>query len=182
MICKTIYLGGLGAETTVDEIRRAMDEYGAVEDLAVPPAQGFRIGFCRFAEYASAAKAIAESGRTIGTARVTIRAAIPKQSNTLFIYNVDFDATEGELLAALEPYGHVVYCTIPLDDIGRPRGYAFAAYEHLEQAIDALNGLGGIVLRGRELGARMAGVRQRDRKLPDDRMAVPGRPRSDLGG
>jgi len=61
----------------------------------------------------------------------------------LFVGNMPFSATEGDLSALFEPFGEVLSIQIMTDrDTGKPRGFGFVelSNEDAEKAIAALNG------------------------------------------
>jgi cold-inducible RNA-binding protein len=62
-------------------------------------------------------------------------------SNRLFVGNLSFDTTEGELQTAFAPYG-ATSATIPTDYDGRSKGFGFVDVEadQMQSAISVMNG------------------------------------------
>jgi nucleolin len=72
--------------------------------------------------------------------------------NKLFVGNLDFAATQDELMALFAETGEVVSVTLPTDrDSGRPRGFAFVEMSTGEQAAAARGKLDGFALHGRAM-------------------------------
>ena len=75
----------------------------------------------------------------------------------LFVGNMSFDTTEGELRAIFEPYGEITSINIITDrDTGRPRGFGFVELADDEQAAKAITELNGKELDGRALNVNEA--------------------------
>ncbi len=74
----------------------------------------------------------------------------------LFVGNMSFQTTEGDLRALFEPFGQITRVHVAMDrETGRPRGFAFvevADDNGASKAITALNGkdVGGRALRVNE--------------------------------
>lgn len=75
----------------------------------------------------------------------------------IYVGNLSFDATEGDLTEAFEQFGSVAQLKIITDrESGRSRGFAFVTMDDAEQAKAAIEGLNGQDLMGRELSVREA--------------------------
>ena len=75
----------------------------------------------------------------------------------LFVGNLSFDTTEGELLSIFEPYGEITRIQVMTDrDTGRARGFAFVELADDEQAAKAITELNGKELDGRALNVNEA--------------------------
>jgi len=91
----------------------------------------------------------------------------------LFVGNIDYDATEGELRELFAPYEPILDLHRPLDrETGRPRGFAFVTLvnrEVGEKAMEELNEkkLGGRSLRVNEAEDRRGGGPPPRRSAPD---------------
>ena len=77
----------------------------------------------------------------------------------IYVGNLPFSATEGEIAELFGQYGEVVSCSLPKDrETGRPRGFGFVEMEDddAKKAIAALDGkdLGGRALRVNEAQPR----------------------------
>ena len=77
----------------------------------------------------------------------------------IYVGNLPFSATEGEIAELFGEYGDVVSCSLPKDlETGRPRGFGFVEMEDddAKKAISALDGkdFGGRALRVNEAQPR----------------------------
>jgi len=71
---------------------------------------------------------------------------------SLFVGNMNFQTTEGELRALFEPFGQVTRIHIAMDrETGRARGFAFIEMPNDEEAAKAIAGLDGKAVGGRNL-------------------------------
>src|SRR6202163_2297913 len=71
---------------------------------------------------------------------------------SLFVGNMSFQTTEGELRALFEPFGQVTRVHMAMDrETGRARGFAFVEMPNDEEAAKAIAGLDGKELGGRNL-------------------------------
>ena len=68
----------------------------------------------------------------------------------IYVGNLNFDTTVDTLKEAFEAYGEVKDCFIPSDYDGNPRGFALVTMDD-ENALQAIEGLGGTELDGRTL-------------------------------
>jgi RNA recognition motif-containing protein len=88
----------------------------------------------------------------------------------LFVGNLSFNTTEGEVLDAFKQAGNVKSCELILDKFtGKSRGFAFVEMGSQEEANKAVE-----MLNGKELGGRALTVNEA-RPRED-------RPRGDFGG
>lgn len=75
----------------------------------------------------------------------------------IYVGNVSFDSSEGDLQDAFEAYGAVSELKIITDrETGRSRGFAFVTMDNADEAHAAIEGLNGHDLGGRELSVREA--------------------------
>ncbi|MBD5779312.1 RNA-binding protein [Pelagicoccus sp. NFK12] len=75
----------------------------------------------------------------------------------IYVGNISFDATEGDLQDAFEEFGAISQLKIITDrETGRSRGFAFVTMDDAEQAKAAIEGLNGRDIAGRELSVREA--------------------------
>ena len=85
----------------------------------------------------------------------------------LFIGNLSYDTTEGELLDVLSEFAPILDFHRPLDrETGRPRGFAFVTLSDREKGDAAIAKLNGTDLSGRKLHVNEA----------EDRRAGGGKP------
>jgi cold-inducible RNA-binding protein len=70
----------------------------------------------------------------------------------LFVGNMSFQTTEGELSALFKPFGQVTRVHLVMDrETGRARGFAFVEMPNDDEAAKAIAGLDGKELGGRNL-------------------------------
>jgi RNA recognition motif-containing protein len=71
---------------------------------------------------------------------------------SLFVGNMNFQTTEGELRELFAPFGQVTRVHMAMDrETGRARGFAFVEMPNDEEATKAMAGLDGKELGGRNL-------------------------------
>lgn len=70
----------------------------------------------------------------------------------LFVGNMSFQTTEGDLRALFEPFGQITRVHIAMDrETGRARGFGFVEMANDEEAAKAIAGLDGKEVGGRNL-------------------------------
>ena len=88
---------------------------------------------------------------------------------SLFVGNISFQTTEGELRALFEPFGQVTRVHMAMDrETGRARGFAFVEMPNDEEAAKAIAGLDGKEAGGRSGGRGKGGGGGRDRFSNED--------------
>lgn len=79
----------------------------------------------------------------------------------LYVGNLSWDSNEGFVRQAFSQYGEVRDVKLITDrDTGRPRGFGFVTMGSSEEAAQAIEGLNGQVLDGRELRVNVAEERR----------------------
>lgn len=75
----------------------------------------------------------------------------------IFVGNLSFRTTQDDLMAAFSAYGNVERINIITDrDSGQSRGFAFVEMTEPQEAQNAINGLNGAELDGRNLNVNEA--------------------------
>ena len=83
-------------------------------------------------------------------------------SKKLYVGNLSFSSTEGDLRAAFESHGSVDSVNVIMDrETGRSRGFAFVEMDDASAADDAMRALDGSDLGGRTLKVNEAKDRER---------------------
>src|ERR1700685_4650348 len=81
---------------------------------------------------------------------------------SLFVGNMSFQTTEGELRDLFTPFGQVTRVHIAMDrETGRARGFAFVEMPNDEEAAKAIAGLDGKDIGGRNLKVNEARPKER---------------------
>jgi cold-inducible RNA-binding protein len=82
-------------------------------------------------------------------------------SNKLYVGNISYQASEGDLEEAFGAHGKVVSVRIISDrDTGRSKGFGFVEMESGDQAEDCIQNLDGKEIAGREVRVSIARERQ----------------------
>jgi RNA recognition motif-containing protein len=82
-------------------------------------------------------------------------------SKKIYVGNLPFTSTEGDLKAAFGRHGTVQSVNIIMDrETGRPRGFAFVEMAEANAAADAIRALDGSDLGGRNIKVNEAQDRQ----------------------
>lgn len=79
----------------------------------------------------------------------------------LYVGNLSFDISEGELRQLFEPFGTVTSCNLIMDRMtDRPRGFGFVEMSTAEEAAKAIEEVNGKEDRGRTLVVNEAKPRE----------------------
>jgi len=102
----------------------------------------------------------------------------------LFVGNMSFQTTEGELKALFEPFGQIARVHIAMDrETGRSRGFAFVEMPNDAEAAQAIAALDGKDLNGRNLKVNEARPKESGGAPRGPRSGGPGGgDRGDRGG
>jgi len=85
----------------------------------------------------------------------TIPAESPKGGHVVYIYGIGQRATQEEIYALFQPFGHVLRVDIIIDfNTGLCKGYAFVAMEQYHEAQMAIQSLNTVPFHGRQLQVR----------------------------
>jgi RNA recognition motif-containing protein len=100
----------------------------------------------------------------------------------LFVGNLSYDATEGELRELFSQAGTVTQVRVPLDrETGRPRGFAFIDLEEPEHAQEAIRQFDQQSFKGRALAVSVAEPREPGSRGPSRGPSRSGPPPSRTG-
>ncbi|KAF2270483.1 RNA-binding domain-containing protein, partial [Lojkania enalia] len=81
-------------------------------------------------------------------------------SNTLFIGNISFDATNDMVGEAFQEFGTITRVSLPTDrETGNPKGFGYVDFSTVEEATAALEALNGTDIAGRSIRIDFAGAR-----------------------
>ena len=75
-----------------------------------------------------------------------------EKSAWIFVGNLDYQLTEGDVICFLSQYGEIEDINMPRDDkSGKPKGFAFVKYEHFKSTVLSVDNFNAIKLLGRTL-------------------------------
>jgi RNA recognition motif-containing protein len=101
----------------------------------------------------------------------------------LFVGNMSFQTTEGDLRALFEPFGQVARVHIAMDrETGRSRGFAFVEMPNDTEAATAMQSLDGKDVGGRNLKVNEARPKETSSGPRGPRGGGPGGDRGGSGG
>ncbi|PYU18992.1 MAG: RNA-binding protein [Acidobacteria bacterium] len=93
---------------------------------------------------------------------------------SVYVGNLSFDTTEGDLRTLFEPFGEIERISVINDrDTGRPRGFAFVEMADDREAAQAMTDLNGREVAGRALRVNEAAPRL-ERSRPHSNFSGPG--------
>ncbi|KAF9876489.1 helix-loop-helix DNA-binding domain-containing protein [Colletotrichum karsti] len=173
-------------QITRDELTEAFSKFGQVVHVHTP----MKKTFC-FVYYKTAEEAQAAADNVDGTfwhgRRIVVKVSEPKgrrespasgnnntrrerkpqysgpPTNTIFIGNLSFDATDAELNQLFSVFNNVKDVRVAVDKhTGWPRGFAHAEFKTLEDAAAGIEAVNGKELRGRNVIANYAPERKED--------------------
>jgi RNA recognition motif-containing protein len=82
---------------------------------------------------------------------------IKNMNNKLFVGNLPFTVKDSDLQPLFEQYGEVVSCSVAMDrETGRPRGFGFVEMQTQAAAEDAIRGLNGRDMSGRQMSVSIS--------------------------
>lgn len=92
-----------------------------------------------------------------------------RHSAYIYVGGLDYDLTEGDLLAVFAQYGEVVDVNLIKDKTtGKSRGFAFLAYENQKSTILAVDNLSGAKVAGRIIRVEHVDDYKRKREETDE--------------
>ncbi|MGB3532304.1 MAG: RNA-binding protein [Microcoleaceae cyanobacterium] len=84
---------------------------------------------------------------------------------SIYVGNLSYDVTEGDLSQVFADYGEVKRATIPTDrETGRSRGFGFVEMEKVEDEDSAIEALDGAEWMGRQLRVNKAKPKEDNRR------------------
>lgn len=104
---------------------------------------------------------------------------------SIFVAKLDFGVTSEDLKKAFQEYGAVLKATVATDrETGRSRGFGFVEMADREEALNAIKGLDGSTMNGRQIAVKEADQRSdnrgpRDNARPPRENNRPYQPRTD---
>lgn len=104
-----------------------------------------------------------------------------KHSAYIYVGGLDYELTEGDLLAVFAQYGEVVDVNLIKDkQTGKSRGFAFLAYENQKSTILAVDNLSGARVAGRIIRVEHVDDYKRKKEESDEEMEEAKIPRNEV--
>lgn len=165
----TIFVGQLSWNVDNEWLESEFEQYGEIKSARVVTerdsgrSRGF--GYVEFASPEMAKKALEMAGKEVDGRHINVDLAAPRGSNsasprdraprefsrqvsgppteTLFVANLPFSATEEDVSTAFEEFGTVVSVRLPVDGrSGSPKGFGYVEFESAEQSKAAIDAAG----------------------------------------
>ena len=180
---REIFVGNLSFQTSEDQVQTRFGKYGKVVNFKMPMKMGRPSGvaFVEFSTHAEAQKAIkSENGKDFDGRILKVTFSSQKssgppsggfggqrsfgggapagESTTVFVGNVGFKTQQGSLRAFFGECGKIREVRIPMNEEGRPKGFAHVEFETAEAAQKALS-LHEQELDGRQLRVDLSSAR-----------------------
>ncbi|KAJ5798063.1 uncharacterized protein N7503_007359 [Penicillium pulvis] len=173
-----LFVGNLSWNVDEEWLQREFSEFGEVSCRVVTDRESGRsrgFGYAEFAEIADAVKAFeAKKGAELDGRTINLDYATARQNNqggdraqarasaygdqtspasdTLFVGNLPFSATEDALRDVFAEQGSILGIRLPTDpESGRPKGFGYVQYSSVEEAQAAHSQLAGTEIDGRPL-------------------------------
>lgn len=158
----SVFVGQIPFEATEDDVRELFNQIGKVVDVDLPKYEGSKnrgFGHVKFSKKKDVSKALKKEGDLELKGRtLVIKEAKPIQerksiaersktkSNTMFIGNLPYSATEDDIRRICVKYGNV-------QDIRHlsQNGVAFVVFNTVDECTKAIDSLSGMRLQGRSL-------------------------------
>jgi nucleolin len=84
-------------------------------------------------------------------------------SDTIFVGNISFDATNDMISEAFQEYGTITRVSLPTDqETGAPKGFGYVGFSSVDEAQAALEALNGADIAGRAIRLDFATPRSND--------------------
>ncbi|KAJ5652358.1 hypothetical protein N7507_009784 [Penicillium longicatenatum] len=173
-----LFVGNLSWNVDEEWLQREFSEFGEVSCRVVTDRESGRsrgFGYAEFSDIADAVKAFeAKKGAELDGRTINLDYATARQNNqggdraqarasaygdqtspasdTLFVGNLPFSATEDALRDVFAEQGSILGIRLPTDpESGRPKGFGYVQYSSVEEAQAAHSQLAGTEIDGRPL-------------------------------
>jgi RNA recognition motif-containing protein len=96
-----------------------------------------------------------------------------KDSSWIYVGNIDYQLSEGDLILVFSQYGTIVDLELKRSlETGKSLGFAFILYQDQRSTILAVDNFNGIVLLGREIRVDHARYKVKDLELQKKRIEM----------
>ncbi|POY74011.1 hypothetical protein BMF94_2822 [Rhodotorula taiwanensis] len=163
----TVFVGQLSWNIDNEWLESEFEQYGEIKSAKVVlerdsgRSRGF--GYVEFATPEAAKKALEMAGKEVDGRHINVDIATPRPAPrsydnaspsgarpvsgaptaTLFVANLPFSATEGDVSSAFEDFGEVLSVRLPVDGrSGLPKGFGYVEFQSVEQAKAAIEAAG----------------------------------------
>lgn len=189
---KNLFVGNLSWNIDEEWLSREFTEFGEITgcriitDKNTGKAKGF--GYVEFATAAAAKAALeAKNGVELDGRAMNIDFSTPRSndnagfkertndrakrfgdqkstpSDTIFVGNISFDATNDMISEAFQEYGTITRVSLPTDqETGAPKGFGYVGFSSVDEAQAALEALNGADIAGRAIRLDFATPRSND--------------------
>lgn len=144
-INRTLYLGGLNPQLDEQEIRQLFQPFGEIKSVfvkKVDPSRNTTYGFVKMGNLIQAYRARAAlNGHPLASLKLVIRYGKTYPTSRVWLGNLPQDADSGSLYRELDRFGAVVKMVH-----FRATGEALAEFESIPGAVEAKNGMRGVLL------------------------------------
>ncbi|KFY46339.1 hypothetical protein V495_02541 [Pseudogymnoascus sp. VKM F-4514 (FW-929)] len=170
---RTVFVQQLAARLRSKELIAFFEKVGPVKEAQIVKdrvsGRSKGVGYVEFKNEESVAAAIqltgqkllgipiiaqlteAEKNRQVKTAEPTSNNPNQIPFHRLYVGNIHFSITEGDLQNVFEPFGELEFVQLQKEDQGRSRGYGFVQFRDPHQAREALEKMNGFDLAGRPI-------------------------------
>ncbi|TDZ53538.1 RNA-binding protein CP31B [Colletotrichum trifolii] len=186
-----IFVQNYPFNVTKEEFREAFAKYGDIVEIQRPLGKTFCFVYYTTAEAARAAIEGTDSTYWQNR-RLVVKPSEPRSrrtregaarldgkpkgfydgppTNTIYIGNIPFDATDAELNDIFAKFGDTADVRVAVDrTTGYPRGFAHADFKTPQAAQAGMDAISGIELKGRAIRTAFAAPQKREREPRDDR-------------
>ncbi|OBT67927.1 hypothetical protein VE03_02582 [Pseudogymnoascus sp. 23342-1-I1] len=170
---RTVFVQQLAARLRSKELIAFFEKVGPVKEAQIVKdrvsGRSKGVGYVEFKNEESVAAAIqltgqkllgipiiaqlteAEKNRQVRTTEPTSNNPNQIPFHRLYVGNIHFSITEGDLQNVFEPFGELEFVQLQKEDQGRSRGYGFVQFRDPHQAREALEKMNGFDLAGRPI-------------------------------
>ncbi|OCK76261.1 RNA-binding domain-containing protein [Lepidopterella palustris CBS 459.81] len=208
---KNLFVGNLSWNIDEEWLSREFDGFGEITgcriitDKNTGKAKGF--GYVEFATAAAAKAALdAKNGAELDGRPMNVDFSAPRSndagpkertndranrfgdkksdpSDTLFIGNISFDATNEMVSETFQEFGTITRVSLPTDkETGNPKGFGYVGFSSVDEAKAALEALNGANIAGRSIRLDFAQPRSDDSPRGGGFSGGRGRGRGSFGG
>ena len=170
-----LFISGISAKCTDDDLRQAFNSHGEVTDAFIPKDDDGANRGIGFVSYSSVDEATAAkdalhdteiAGELILIDFAQVRERPPRGSNSepslkLVLFGVSAECTDDNLREVFSAHGEVTHVFIPKDEDGANKGIGFVSFFSIDEAIAAKDALSGTEIAGETIRIDFAQAKER---------------------